>query len=288
MKLFRKLFLIVPVLFSLTACGGNNSPAGTYTFQLGSDTGTHAGISLLLTDDPVETTSSENAKKFQLKFDLGASMSNGIFGLVTHLGDVLTYIQAMADGKIPLPDNIDEIINWVQEKDDTITPSGSTTVDGYYYVATVENAEGRSENRLMMGFEFDFLEDVTDLPPELVEMIMYAVYTGDAVNIVVPVSVEDLLFQLYWYGYRIGGLDVPTYLPDENPMMVAHAIGSHPVKNSDPKLDPVTQIQNYQKLREEEAAEGKRDDYGALEFIYNSYHDYHTLTMGLAKNGTKK
>ena len=166
----------------------------------------------------------------------------------------------------------------------------SFTIDGYYYLKDGLNAEGRKETRLMMGFDFNFFDQDLDLPPEIIEMIMYAVYTGDTVNIIVPVSIEDLLYQLYWYGYRVGGaLENPiVYLPDENPMMEAHDIGSHPVEDDDQNRHDITKIQNYQKKREEDAAASKISGYGPLEYIYNTYHDYHTLTMGLAKNGSKK
>ena len=73
MKFFKKLFLLVPLLFAVASCSGPKSPAGTYSFQLGSDKGTHAGIHLLLTEDAVEVEDQEDAKRFELTFDLGAS-----------------------------------------------------------------------------------------------------------------------------------------------------------------------------------------------------------------------
>lgn len=276
MKFFKKIFLVIPMLFSLASCSGEKSAVGTYSFQLGSNTGTHAGIHLLLTDDAVEATGRDDAKRFTLNFDLGAGANSGIFGIVTHLHDIIDYIDTHSVEEIP--DSIDDIIDIISKKTEG-EPEASTEVNGYYYFKQGKNALGKDETRLMLGFDIDnipfFEGESIDIPPEIVEMILYATYDNDTVNIIVPVSIEDLLFQIYWYGYRIDGLRAPVHLHDENKYIVDHEVGTHPT------ADDVTTIQEYQKDRETKHP----DDYGEFEFIYSNYHDYHTLTMGLAKDG---
>lgn len=289
MKIFKKLFLLVPMVLSLASCSGDESPAGTYSFQLGSDTGTHAGIHLKLTDEDAETqTSEEQGKKFELKFDLGTSAMTGVFGLLTHLDTVIEYIENHTGSDISsVEDLIQKVEDAIEEKGDADVP---VTVPGYYYFKESTNpTTKKAETRIMMGIDFNFIPDMPiEIPASLVEMLMYATYDGgDNINVIIPVSIEDLLYQIYWYGYRIAGIKSitnPVDLHEENEFIQHHDIGSHPTS------DDVTTIQNYQKDREAAYKAGKlsEDSYETGEFIYNTYHDYHTLTMGLAKTAEKK
>ena len=279
MKVFKKLFLVIPMLFSIASCsGGEKTYAGTYSFQLGSDEGTHAGIHLKLTDDPAEKkVDDQDTKKFALQFDIGASGSSGVFGMIKHLDKVLEVINTVGIDTT----SIDEIVRKIEEEttdDDIEVP---LTINGYYYFKEVKNAKDKDETRLMMGIEFG---ETISIDEKLVEMVMYSTYANDTVNVVIPVSVEDFLFQLYWYGYRVAGLDSltkPVALPEENAFMHYNQVGSHPTK------EEVEEIQKYQLQREAKHEAGDLKDYELGEFIYNSYHDYHTLSMGLAKDGKK-
>jgi len=291
MKIFRKLFLLVPLALSLASCSGPKSPAGTYSFQLGSDSGTHAGIHLTLTDEEAQidtsTVTSEepiSGKKFELKFDVGAAASSGVMGLIGHLDVVIEYLENHTGEDFT---TVEELVNNIQQ---TIKEKGEESVPlsipGYYYFKDAVNpTSGKNETRLMMGIDFNFIKDMpVQLPANLVEKIMYATYSDDTINVIVPVSLQDLLFQIYWYGYRIAGLKSitnPVDLHNENPYIQHHDIGTHPTS------EEVKTIQEYQKSREEryKAGDISEEDYETGEFIYNSYHDYHTLTMGLTKNG---
>ena len=299
MKIFRKLFLLVPLALSLASCSGPKSPAGTYSFQLGSDSGTHAGIHLKLTDDEATIDTSEEsseesseeqieAKKFELKFDIGASSAGGVLGVLTHLDTVIQYIEDETGKEAPpsIDDIVKNVENIIKDKGESDVPF---TIPGYYYFKEATNVtSGKPETRLMMGIDFNLIKDMPiQLPAELVEMVMYAIYTPDTINVIVPVSLQDLLFQIYWYGYRIAGIDSltnPVDLHEENPYIKHHDVGTHPTE------DDVAVIQEYQKGREEQYVAGELTDeeYEKGEFVYNSYHDYHTLTMGLSKLSEKK
>ena len=157
-----------------------------------------------------------------------------------------------------------------------------TTINGYYYVDNTDN-----KNDLHMGI---FLKDYgieEDVPYYIVEKILYAYISDDTVNVVIPVSIKDFLYQLYWYGYRIAGLDSlanPIYLPDENPFFVEHEIGHAPSITNDEDKAYIENVKAWQTER----SKGEHLDKNAYEVgevIYKDYHPYHTLTMGLAKDG---
>ena len=273
MKL-KKLILLTPMLISLAACnGGETSYAGTYSFQLGSDSGTHAGIHLTLTDEVVPDMEIE-AKKFSIQFDVSGGAGAGILGSLGHIDDILKAINS--GEKIDI-DDLEETYTDVKDtaidiiKDET--EDKPITIDGYYYTKEVEK-----ETRLMMGISLDAYD--IDISDEIVEKVMFATITTEQVNVVIPVSIKDFLYQLYWYGYRVAGIDSllePVSLPNENPFMHYNEVGTHPT------AEDVEEIQKYQKKRQED----KPDGYELGEFIYNDYFNYHTLSMGLAKDGKK-
>lgn len=272
MKL-KKIILLTPMLISLAACNeGETSYAGTYSFQLGSDTGTHAGIHLKLTDEAVPDMEFA-AKKFSIEFDVSGGKGAGILGSLGNINEILKALNS--DEKVDL-DDLEKIYEGAKDTASDIINDNDEepiVINGYYYTLPEEK-----ETRLMMGISFD--DFGINIDDNLVEKVMYATITSDVVNVVIPVSIKDFLYQLYWYGYRVAGIDSlfePVYLPDENPFMHENSIGSHPTEKD------VEEIQKYQKKREED----KPDGYELGEMIYNDYFNYHTLTMGLAKDGKK-
>ena len=279
MKL-KKLILLVPMLVSLAACGGSKKDfTGTYSFQLGSTDGTHTGINLTLTDEPedVEIESGAQAKKFSLEFNIkgkGQSGGTSFFSIIEEFSDVIKEYTPVEIGEA----------NETSESTSGDTSDSSeeglpTTIEGYYYVKEVEvkeaNGKVSKENRLSMGVE---VLDGIDIGPEIVEKILYAYINDDTLNVVIPVSVTDFLYQLYWYGYRISSLDElldPTDLKEESHGILKHNdIGTHPTE------DDIEDIKGYQSLRKDTAS-----DYHIAEAFFLDYRDFHTLNMGLVKNG---
>ena len=286
MKLFKKLFLVIPLLFSIASCSGNESIAGTYSFQLGSTEGTHGGITLNLTDEVVQGMEIEDAtpKRFEMIFNIGFASDNTMVAMLTHMDVVLEYLRTHEI----VPENIDQILaeieKAIEESTDKDTP---LTLGGYYYLQDVENAKGKDETRVMMGLDIKISTEGFVIPPEVLNNVLYATYSNDTVSVIIPVSARDLLYQIYWYGYRISFSPVAPYLnvtdlheesPD-NTLFDHHMVGSHPTE------DEVERIVIHQNLRSE--ADPKPADYFMFEEIYRYYYNYHTLTMGLAKDGSK-
>ena len=275
MKL-KKLFLLMPMLFSMTACnGGEKSYAGTYSFQLGSNTGTHAGIHLTLTDDLVPDMENP-AKKFSIEFDVGGKAEDengagaGIFSSLRYMNEILA---ALDSTDIVDADKLEDYFNNLvdNKEEEGATDDKPITINGYYQVV-----KGEDRTNLEMGITFN--DYGFTIPEEIVKMVMYATISDDTVTVVIPVSIRSFLFQLYWYGYRIAGLSSladPVYLPDENPMIEPHDIGTHPTAKD------VKKIQEYQQWRSDNTPTG----YETGEFLYINYYNYHTLSMGLIKDG---
>ena len=92
--------------------------------------------------------------------------------------------------------------------------------------------------------------DGVHISPDIVEKILYA-------------TIDELLS--------------PTDLEVESHGLMKHnQIGTHPTE------DDVNDIIAYQDLRKSQAS-----DYHVAEAIFLDYRDFHTLNMGLLKDGTK-
>ena len=280
MKL-NKLILLTPMLLSLMACNGSkDSYAGKYSFQLGSDTGTHAGIHLTLTDEDMPNMENP-AKKFSLEFDVSGAAGAGIFGSLGNIGQILEAINASTDISI---DGIEKAYDAAEQAAESAVAEVTDepiVIDGYYRIIKEEK-----QTRLSMGVTLEKFE--IDISEDLVEKVMFATIDSEQVNVTIPVSVKDFLFQLYWYGYRVAGLDsllAPVDLSKEyddwDPER--HQIGLHPTEKE------ITTIKNHQNRRHDEhqAGTGPTPAYEIGEELYRDYHDYHTLTMGLRKDGKK-
>jgi len=283
MKL-NKLILLMPIMLSLTACnGGEKSYAGTYSFQLGSTGGTHAGIHLNLTDEDFPDLE-EPAKKFSLEFDVHGDSSDsnnsgaGIFGTLRNLGEILKAINASTDISIDGIEKAYDTAEAAAEDAAKAITDQPIVINGYYRTAPMGK-----ETQLVMGISFDEYEIKID--PELVEMVMFATISSEQVNVVIPVSIKDFLFQLYWYGYRVAGIESllnPVDLLDEyDSWHEHHAIGTHPT------ADDIKTIKKHQDIRHDEYVAGRdvTPKYEVGEEMYRDYFDYHTLTMGLMKDG---
>lgn len=192
MKL-RKMFLL-GLLFPLLVACNSQSIAGVYGFQLGKETGTHFGMSLALSDKAFvpsegDTTVYESGLK-SFKFSVSVKMD-------TEDSDTSSVI--------------DSILDYFKDE------SGKATIPGYYKLTNDLNRQG--ERRIKLGLSFDYiayklnqiLEEKTSqtIDPhefdnlndsKIIQNILCATHKDDVVNIYIPVSYQDLYYQLYWYG----------------------------------------------------------------------------------------
>ena len=221
MKL-KKLLIVGSMLPLITSCG-NNSIAGTYAFQMGKEKGTHFGLFLNLTDE-VYKDQNENTTDFkQMTFSFNVSFPEG------------DSEEAQAE--------MNSILDYFKDE------NGNFSLKGYYKLSDEFNKAG--EQRLIMGFYFfyflDKFEDVykslTDEElsqemkntlnilnePDLIQSIMYATYSKDGVNAYIPVSIEDVYYQLYWYGYDVQ-VNAETYDINLVKLETKHDFGTNPTK----------------------------------------------------------
>ena len=183
-------------LFPLLVSCGKNSISGTYAFQMGKEKGTHFGLYLDLFDDAyTEHEEVVNCKKMNFSFNASFPTGSGE-ETQEEIGSVLDTL-----------------------KDE----NGNYVLDGYYKLEDVRNKLG--EQKLTLGFSFLYIvntiEDLykdamgEDLPEnakqtlellnnlDFIESIVYATYVKGEVNLYIPVSMDDVYYQLYWYGYDV-------------------------------------------------------------------------------------
>lgn len=202
---FKHIGLLGATLPLLLSCSTTNI-AGTYSFQLGKETGTHFGIYLTLTNNQYGTPE-ENLKQF----DLAASISSSQKGSF-------------------IPADIEEALEVIKKED------GRYHIPGYYQ-ATGE-VTPRGEARLIMGLDIDTVVDYVkqiykalteqdlDIPQstidliknsKIIDKIVYSTHKDDYVYCYVPVSFADIYYQLYWYGYDLQIKLLPDEEPDPDP-----------------------------------------------------------------------
>lgn len=217
----KKLLVLGSMLPLITSCG-NKSIAGTYYFQMGKEKGTHFGLFLDLSDDAyTEHEEVVDCKNMALSFN--ASFPSG-------------------DSE-ETQEEMNSILDFLKDE------NGNFSLKGYYKLGDEYNKAG--EQRLVVGFNFLYIletfesgyESIAEEPmPDdlksaldilnntgLIQSLLYATYSSDGVNCYIPVSLDDVYYQLYWYGYDVQ-INKETYeikLVD----VTKHDFGTNPTKD---------------------------------------------------------
>ena len=240
-------------MIPLLASCGTSSIAGTYYFQLGKEQGTHFGVYLYLTDEAYvpgqdEDIGDESFKKFT--FDAS--------------------VQFPIEEEGSASEAIENILKYF--------PNG---IPGYYRLTDEKNSKG--EARIKVGLNYhdvydafkQMYKDTTgeELPVDeetleelnnstLVQSLLYTTYKDNTVNMYIPVSIDDVYYQLYWYGkdVRINFEQFEIEIVD----VTAHALGTHP------KPEEVEQI-NQTFAQEHQGC------------MFTSFRDFNQVKMGLIK-----
>ena len=238
MKKMTFFVVTLLLLFALTSCG-KNSYVGTYKFQLGKEKGTHFAITLVMTDEEDVKNDIVRGKKFTFSVS-----SNGV-------------------NEESVEGNTDDEIS-----DITNNLLSNASVTGYYNLEERNVPYGRqSEDKTYVrigitGFEagdLNFSEkdiESFELTPEIVEQVIYIEINEKVANVVVPVSVQDLMFQFYWYGYDFNMNE--QALGEET---TQHQIGTHPTQED---IDEINKTYP-------DKHNGKK------------FRDFHTMVMGLSR-----
>lgn len=147
-------------------------------------------------------------------------------------------------------DNPDDFMNIIQEM---------SPLSGYYYVDKTNKVY--NENRLHIGIN---ILGEYEIPEEITDLIFVANINSNLANFYIPVSINDLVFQLYWYGFDLNFAELidpeseggdPFVSPDGK-----HEVGTHPTQDDINKIN-----EHYEK------------DHGT------KYRDFHVLKLGLTK-----
>lgn len=222
---FKKALLPFVGVMCLASC--EQSIYGTYSFQLGSNKGTHFGIYLTLSDEHPEG-SEDNKYKLLIETSglNGAGFSDNDEDEVSMYAKTLD--QAFSKNEAS------------QDNDEPIEIDGTYTISDY-------------NDKKKLNLTIDILYDI-QIPPSLVDKLLVAYVSDGRVDLKIPVGMDDLMYQLYWYGYDIS----PD--ADSHPEPVAHPIDTHPTP---------------------EEIQAIRDGDGTL--TYPDFRDFWQLTMSLSK-----
>ena len=242
--------MTLPLL--LTSCS-KNSIAGKYGFQMGKEKGTHFGLFVTLTDEYITLESQPEVTNKYKKGEFAFTLKDGDEDENDEMSSLLSLIAGL-----------------LKQEGDTLS------VPCYYYMGN--KIAKSSETEVKVGIDFSFIKDVIDdteiaevdfpvLEPDAIEKIVYTTYGSDTITMYIPVSQQDAIYQLYWYG-------VDVYYDSEgihiNKDLTSHEAGTHPTKE-----DVETINQTY---GEQHSALGS-----LIGIDLSSYRDFYTLAMGLNK-----
>ena len=251
-----KLFPFMLLPLALTSCG-ENKYLGTYSFQLGRDSGTHFGVYATMTnkeytykDEGGEIFPLTGEKVMKLKLSLGGANIGGILDLLSNqdvsikayysIGKKLSNDQGNV---LKFGFNLKEIVDDILPDEEEPEPSPITMRDGEVPV------EGEEEDP-----EIPIPEDLFNILPEQTAKIVYSTISKSSLVFNIPVSMDDLEYQLYWYGLDLEDLEAK---PAEHP------IGTHPTAED---VTYINEVLNYPATHENK-----------------SFRDYHTLSLTLTK-----
>lgn len=167
----KKKWLTLLATIGLASCNTNGDISGIYSFSMGKPESAHIGVYVNLTNEAYQSV--ENAKKFTLSFDYSGNDSDEINDLI---------------------ETFHEILGLESEE----------ALAGYYYKTNYTSKDG---TRIALGT--DILDTLlggsfnASISSEIIEQAVTAYIDGNKLTIRVPVSGEDLLHQLTWYGCLI-------------------------------------------------------------------------------------
>lgn len=196
-----KLISLVPVLF-LSSCGQIN-PVGTYQFRLGKTDDSHIEVTAKITD---EAYTIEGMKKMSLTADLGDELSinkliEEYLGEDSEIGKFLIEKIASMNKELPMYYKVNETTN----------PKYGNYVDiGSDALSEIINELANSNEQIKKFIE-DYGIDINDFTftPEMTKYIFTTYVNSKNLTFQIPVSLQDLQMQLFWYGPNC-----PGYLTD--------------------------------------------------------------------------
>lgn len=222
----KKILPLSIMSILLTSCKPYDY-SGTYSFMMGKQKEAHVGIKLVLTNEYADEDNHDLGKKFELTLD-----------------SELT----------PNADKSEE------EKSETQGDLGDFTLDGSYVVTDRLTEDKNYALSIMIGdISAEETSSFDDFPVILLNEVVLAEINKSEVQMSIPVSIKDAIFQLYWYGYDFS-LETLEFVE-----VTKHEHGTHPTKE---EVDEINKT--YPKEH-------------SLFGLELTYRDFDVLTMGLKK-----
>ena len=249
MKRLRLIpFMILPLI--LSSCDGNGY-LGTYSFQLGKDSGTHFGVfatttnkQYSYTDEGGQVIPLTGSYEMNLRLKLGGA-SLGSFFDILNINDA-TVRAYYSIGKA-LGGEQGSVLNFgfnIKEVLESLLPSDPSS--------TRIHRDGDTPSEGEEDPVTPIPDDWYDITPEDTAKFVYTTISQSTMVFNLPVSIDDLKFQLYWYGLDLSNLSAE---------IVAHDIGTHPTPEEVEEIN-----QTYPASHDNK-----------------SFRDYHTLSLSLTK-----
>lgn len=218
---------------ALTSCG-TKGHYGTYQFQMGKANESHIGIYMDLTSEKTTIDIGEIKRpmeKFSLTLELpdmaAESETSLVGGLLTFFKDGLkggyeidkNRVDDKGRNHLTLVPDLTEFINSVTEAAEEAEEGGDEPAPNQLADTSSSNPSqetSSSQPDPSSGTSQSFV-----IPSEFVDELMISTFSNDTINITIPVSLTDLMLQLYWYGFDL--LDI-----EGTKELVKHEHGSHP------------------------------------------------------------
>ena len=140
----------------------------------------------------------------------------------------------------------------IKEVIETIFPAESDPDDQSGLVGIVRDGENPDEGEDDPASAIP--DDYFDITPQQTAKFVYSTISKTTLVFNIPVSMDDLFYQLYWYGLDLNDIEAE---------ITAHPAGSHPT------------AEDIRYINEELHYSETHDD--------KTFRDYHTLSLSLTK-----
>lgn len=195
----RKLILALSVLSLAMASCGKQGHLGTYTFQMGKNSGTHGTVSMTLKGTDYVQDAQVLGKYMTLYGEAA------IRGSSSSSSSSVSSTEASSTASSKSMPNIGELVADALAK--------GVQFDGYYRVG---EDRGNGRKLLSIGFSLPLPSDTSeeaqweDISYDIIEKFIFSEIDSNKIYLQIPVSFTDLSMQLYWYGIDLpwlAGLD---------------------------------------------------------------------------------
>ena len=260
-----KILWLLPSLL-LCACGSKqNKYVGTYQFRMGKTDGNHMEVTATITDE--DDAKVEGYKVMNLNADLGDELNplkfldklDELAARLEPYGSV-EEINVLVSSLRTEIENMSSIPLYYKVTENSLEKQGYRLEIGSHFLAdlfdTLEQkqpilTEILSLLKLVIAGS-GFVDENLYIKPETSKYIFNAFVNKKALTIQVPVSTDDLKYQLFWYGMDYNGLmispdvkmekDYVNRMPGETG---EKRYGTHPAvvrKNNEVILDEVSKV----------------------------------------------